>query len=108
MEMFLRPYVVMDVPFAADKRDSGRSFFFCSGEAGKTDTSAPLSTRNWRRNRRQKIERAPSRDEDDVEEGGDGVETEEIVGEKPGAVTGPRPCRFPKQAGQKRMKMAVE
>ena len=61
----------------------------CAGEAGKTDTSAPLSTKKDLRCRRQKTERAPLLE--------DAEKRVEIIGDTPGAIIGPRPGRFPGQ-----------
>ena len=89
----------MDDPLAAESIDDGVELLR-EGEAGKTDTSAPLSTRKERFSRWQKIDSAPSEVDDGWEE------TEEMVGVMPGAVTGPRLCRFPRQA-ERQMKKAA-
>ena len=88
--MSLFPNVLIEEPFAAHKESEDDDFFFfCEADAGKTETSAPLSTRRARRSLRQKTERAPT---------WEGVaEREEMSGEVPGAATGPRLSRFPKQ-----------
>ena len=58
----------------------GDGDLFWAGEAGKTDTSGPLSTRKERRWRRQKTESAPSRDDtEEMEEMAGGVLTVEVV-----------------------------
>ena len=88
--MSLVPNVRIDVPFAANKREDDAVSFFCAGDAGKTDTSAPLSTRNARLSRLQKTVMAPST-----------VDEEESV-ETPGVTTDPRLCRFPRLLKTKR------
>ena len=65
-KMFLRPYVCMEEPLAAVKLDKALVFFWAA-DAGKTETSAPLSTRKARRRRRQNTERAPSEEEEEEE-----------------------------------------
>ena len=52
------PKIRIEDPFAADNTDKGLDLR--EGVAGKTDTSAPLSTKKGRFKRRQKTERAPS------------------------------------------------
>ena len=53
------PKALMEEPLAARNVAEGR-LRRCEGDAGKTETSAPLSTRKARRSRRQKTDRAPS------------------------------------------------
>ena len=81
------PNVPIEEPLAAESIDRDGDFFW-DEDAGKTETSAPLSTRKGRRSRRQKTVRAPSWLME---------ETEETVGEVPGVVTDPRPARFPRE-----------
>ena len=82
----------MDEPLAA-LRTAKLGLFLTKGDAGNTETSAPLSTRKGRRRRRQKTERAPSWVDEVREEmaGRGGVE------EVPGASVDPRRDRFPKR-----------
>ena len=88
------PKVWIEEPLAA-KRLVEEDLLLCAVVAGKTDTSAPLSTRKERRWRRQKTERAPSF--------GAAEERDEIAGDgddvMPGVSTDPRPRRFPRQMG---------
>ena len=91
----LFPKVFIEVPLAARRvvglHCLGRHFL-CAGDAGKTETSAPLSTKKDRFWRWQKTERAPSRV--------DAEESAEIFGETPGVTADSRPWRFPRQARQ--------
>ena len=89
--MFFVPKVLIDEPLAALRLEVER-IFFCIDDAGKTETSAPLSTRKARRRCRQKTESAPSCWDREAEE----EVTDETVGEVPGAI-GPRLFRFPRQ-----------
>ena len=54
------PKVLMEDPLAARSVDEDAADLLCADDAGKTDTSAPLSTRNVRRKRLQKTDSAPS------------------------------------------------
>ena len=81
------PKARIDVPFAALIVVDG-VHFFCEGDAGSTETSAPLSTRKERRWRRQKTESAPSRVEAE--------ESVEMTGAEPGVTADPRLWRFPR------------
>ena len=67
---------------------------FCSADAGKTDTSAPLSTRKGRRERLQNTDKAPWRGWGLAEVEGE-EDTTDIRGGEPGATGGPRRDRFP-------------
>ena len=58
-ENVLLPNVLMEDPLAA-QRDAELLALLRAGEAGKTETSAPLSIRKDRRKRRQKTESEPS------------------------------------------------
>ena len=80
------PKVFIDEPFAA-LRTPARGDDREAWEAGKTETSAPVSMRKGLRRCRQKRESEPT------EEGA--LLTEERVPEEKGA-TDPRLCRFPK------------
>ena len=88
----LLPNVQMDMPFAA-RRTAKLCLLLAEGDAGKTETSAPLSTRKERRRRWQKTEREPSWVAEEREEmAGCGV-----VEETPGVTGDPRRERFPKR-----------
>ena len=81
------PNVLIRDPLAARREpDAGRAQV--AGEAGYTETSAPVSTRKGRLSRRQKRERDP---EEVVE-----VLTEERMPEENGGVIDPRRGRFPR------------
>ena len=88
----LTPNVWIDEPLAARRTDPGGELL-CAADAGKTETSAPLSTRKGRRSRLQKTDSAPA---DDDGEGLTAAEREEIVGRSPGVTADPRRPRFPK------------
>ena len=89
--MDFRPKVLMEEPLAAKSLEEvGEALFLCAGDAGKTETSAPLSTKKARRWRRQNTDKAPSWVEEE--------ERDEIAA--PGVTSDPRLCRFPRQREQ--------
>ena len=81
------PNARIDVPFAARRIVDG-VHFICEGDAGITETSAPLSTRKERRWWRQKTESAPSRVEAE--------ESVEMTGAVPGVTDDSRLWSFPR------------
>ena len=81
------PKALIEEPLAARNVAEGR-LRRCEGDAGKTETSAPLSTRKARRWRRQKTEREPWP--------GDAEGREEIADAVPGVFIDPRLLRFPR------------
>ena len=82
------PKARIEVPLAAWRKDAEEDpLSLCAGDAGKTDTSAPLSTRKDRRWKRQKTDSAPSWVEAE--------EREEMMCGVPGVTADSRPWSFP-------------
>ena len=79
----------IDDPLAAWSTEEGAPLLW-AGDAGNTETSAPLSTKKRRRWRRQNTESAPSWEEEE--------EREEIAGVEgvPGVTVDSRPWSFPR------------